>query len=86
MVSGKAVDDVDVIPEGVLVVTATQSRAYLTPPTANARDIVLAEEEVVGTHFTRDLQTPLLGKTDYSNLEEAGEREGRATAILSRQC
>ena len=83
MVSCKAVDDIDVIPEGILVVTATQPRAYLTPPTPNTRDIIFAEEQVLWAYFTRHLDTLLLGKTDYRNLEEVGERERRGLVLLS---
>ena len=54
MIGGKAVDDVQVLPESVLVLFGTENRSYLSAPFADPWDVIFTEEQVMRTHFARD--------------------------------
>ena len=70
MIRGKAVDDVQALPEGILVLLGAEHRPHLSSPLANPWDVILTKEEVMRTHLASDGQPLLLGNTDYRNLEE----------------
>ena len=69
MICGKAVDNVQVLPESLLVLLRYKNWPHLRPPLTNARNVIFTEEQVMGTHFTRDWKTLLFGNTNYSNLK-----------------
>ena len=69
MICGKAVDNVQILPESFLVQLRDKNWPHLRPPLTNTRNIIFTEEQVMGTHFTCDRKTLLLGNTDYGNLK-----------------
>ena len=69
MICGKAVDNVQILPESFLVLLRDKNWPHLRSPLTNVRNIIFTEEQVMGTHFTRDRKTLLLGNTDYGNLK-----------------
>ena len=72
VISSKAVDDVHVLPESVLVVLGAEYWPHLCPALPNVWDVILTEEEMVGGHLTGYRQTILLSNTDYSHLGGKG--------------
>lgn len=57
MISGEAVNHVHVLPESLLILLGGEGWPHLTLVVANAIQIVGTQEQVMGTHFTRDWQT-----------------------------
>ena len=68
MVSSKAVNDVHVIPQCLLIFLCDQHGAHLAPEVAYALQVSRGEEEVVGGNFTRDGQAAFLGQLNDQNL------------------
>ena len=75
MVGGKAVNDVHVVPERLLVVTGDEAGPDLCPAGADPTSVLVTEEEVVGADLAGHGNTLLLGNPDDGNLPQR-EREG----------
>lgn len=71
MVSGKAVDGVHVLPEGLQVLGGAQCWAHGPTALPKAPQVILAQEEVVWGHLARHRDPLLLGRLDEEDLEEA---------------
>lgn len=69
MVSGKAVNNVQVLPQCFLVFLRAEDWSHLSPPLTNGGDVILREKEVVRTNLTRHWKTLLLRKTNYEDLK-----------------
>lgn len=68
MVSGKAVNDIQVLPEGIHVLPRAQHGAYLHFAQPKCVYIILTQEEVVGGHLTCHLDAFLFSSSDYLDL------------------
>lgn len=68
MVRGEAVDDVQVLPKRLHVLTGTQHGPHLCPAAANVGHVLLAQEEVVRRHLACHLDSLLLGRPDDQDL------------------
>ena len=73
VVGSKAVDDIQVLPECHLVFLRAEPWSHLRPSLPDPGDVLVTEEEVVGTHLAGHVDTLLLGNADYSNLEGGGD-------------
>ncbi len=68
MISSKAVNNVHILPESILVIFRAEHRPDLCPSLANVRDVLITEEEMVRGHFTRHREIFLFGSTNDCNL------------------
>lgn len=68
MVSGEAVDDVQVLPQRLHVLAGSQHGPHLRPTTADVGHVILAQEEVVRRHLACHLDALLLGRPDDQDL------------------
>ena len=85
VIGGKAVNDVQVLPESILVLLGAENRSHLRSSLADPRDVILTKEQVMWTHFARDGQTFLLCHTDDGNLKNKGKERNSRQAQLTRQ-
>lgn len=81
MVRGKAVNDVQVLPESLHVLAGSQHGSYLRSSKADLGHVVFTQEQVVRCHLARDLDTLLLGGADDQNLIKL---EIRSTSYKSK--
>lgn len=79
MVSGKAVDDVHVLPERLHVLAGAQLRPHGRTALPEAPQVVPAQEEVVRGHLARHRDPPLLGRLDEEDLGRAAVVSGEPT-------
>lgn len=70
VVCGKAVNDVQVLPESLHVLTGSQHGSDLRSSNADICHVVLTQKQVVRCHLTRHLDTLLLGCADDQNLRK----------------
>lgn len=70
VICGKAIDDVQVLPECFLVLLGAQHWSHLRSALADAGNIVLTEKQVVGGHLTSDGKSFLFGNADNGNLQQ----------------
>lgn len=70
VVRGEAVDDVQVLPESLHVLAGPQHGPHLRSAVADLCHVVLAEEEVMRCHLTRDLDALLLRRSDDQDLKK----------------
>lgn len=80
VVSGEAVDDVQVLPKRLHVLTRAQHGPHLRSPAADFHHIILTQEEVMGRHLTRHLDAFQLRCSDDGNL--GGKRGTFATFVI----
>ena len=64
MICGEAVNDTQVVPQGLLVFLGAQHGSDLHEAWPGLGRILLTEEEVVGAHLTGDLEVLLLSQLD----------------------
>ena len=64
MISSKAVNDVDVVPQGMLVLLGYQVRPDVRLPPPNALLVLSTQEQVVGSHLACHREALLLGCLD----------------------
>ncbi|RUS85246.1 hypothetical protein EGW08_007007, partial [Elysia chlorotica] len=70
MISGKAVDDIHVVPQCLLILLIHQRWLHLTPPVPNVVEISLGQDQVMWANFTGDGQSPLFRSTNHKDLIE----------------
>ena len=70
MVGGEAVDDVQVFPESLHVLSCSQHGSDLRPSVADVLHVFLAKEEVMRCHLTCDLDAFLLRRSDDQDLKK----------------
>lgn len=61
MICGKAVNDVNVLPQSLLILSSYQARPDLTSTLTYPIKVVRGQEQVVRGHFTGYSQSSLLG-------------------------
>lgn len=70
VVCGEAVDDVQVFPESLHVLSRSQHGSHLRSSVADLCHVVLTKEEVMRCHLTRDLDALLLRRSDDQDLKK----------------
>lgn len=68
MVRGEAVNNVQVLPQRLHVLTGAKHGAHLRSAAPQIGHVVFAEEEMVRGHLTRDVDPLLLGGSDDQDL------------------
>ena len=69
MICGKAVDDVHVLPQCILILHRAQHRFDLTFTVTYDIQVILGQEEVMRSNLAGDLHASILGQSDCFNLE-----------------
>lgn len=64
MVSGKTVNVLHVLPEGLLVCLCAQHGTHLAPPTTNTIQVLVTQEEMVRTNLASHLHALILSSTN----------------------
>ena len=70
VVSGKAVNDVHVVPQRLSVLLGYEHRSDLSPAGADPRQILRREEEMMWRRLARHRPTLLLRGADHCNLKQ----------------
>lgn len=68
MICGKDVNNIDVVPECLLVLLGDDHGSYLTPGVANTVEVILCEEQVMWAGLACHSLTLLLGCLDHQDL------------------
>ena len=78
MICSEAVNDTQVVPQGLLVSLGTQHGPDLHKARPGLDRILLTQEEVVRAHLACHLETLLFGQLDNKDLTQGGvEEEGK---------
>ncbi len=70
VICGKAVDDVQVLPQSLHVLVCSQHGSYLSSSIADRCHVFLTKEEVMRRHLTCDLNALLLRRSDDQDLKK----------------
>lgn len=68
MISSKAVNDVKIVPECLLVLSRDKRWLDPIPLAANPVRVILRQKQMVRWYFTRDLDSFLFSSTNHKNL------------------
>ena len=72
MISGEAVDDIHICPEGIPVLRTCQSGSHLRAPCPDPGDIFPGQQEVVRANLAGDRDASLLCEADEQDLFAKG--------------
>ena len=73
MVGGKTVDNVEVLPQSVLIFLSDERRTHFHTTGTDARDVILCQEQVMRSDFTRHRKSARFRRFDNHNLEKQGD-------------
>ena len=68
MISSKAVDDVEIVPECLLILGRDKRWLDPIPLATNPVRVILSQKQMVRRYFTRDLDSFLFSRTNHKNL------------------
>ena len=72
VVSGKAVNDVHVVPQCLSIIFGYEHRSDLSPAGADPRQILRRQEQMMRRHLARHRPTLFLRGPDYRDLNQTG--------------